>query len=102
MIRLHDRNYPHRKFTLIDIAGVIKKGWVIGGTELQFAGGMAVQLEFTSAELRCRDLYMKLAEEGGVSTAEGANIIKAEEKHRAKERSDCYLSAPCALHLSAR
>lgn len=61
---LHDRNYPHRKFSLIDTAVVIKKGGVIGGAELHFASGMAVHLEFTSAELRCRDLCVELAEEG--------------------------------------
>lgn len=33
---------------------------------------------------------------GGVSTAEGANTIEA------KERRDCFLSAPCTLHLSTR
>lgn len=37
---------------------------MIGGAELHFASGMAVHLEFTSAELRCRNLYMELAEEG--------------------------------------
>lgn len=37
-------------------------------------------LDFTSAELKCRDLYIKLAEEEGVSTAESTNTIKAEEK----------------------
>jgi len=93
---------PPGKFSLIDIAVAIKKGWVIGGTELCFAGGVAVQLDLTSAELRCSDLYMNLAEEGGVSTAEGANISKAEEKRTAEERSDCSLPAPCALHLSTR
>lgn len=62
--RLHDRSYPYRKFSLIDTAVVIKEGGVIGGAELHFASGMAVHLEFTSAELRCRDLCMELAEEG--------------------------------------
>lgn len=101
MICLHDRNCPRRKFILIDIAVVIKRGWVIGGTELHFADGVAVQLEFTSAELRWRDWYMKSAEEGRVNTAEGANT-KGEEKRTAKERNDCFLSAACTLHLSTR
>lgn len=86
MICLHDRNYPHRKSTLIDTAVAIKKGWVIGGAEPCFAGGTAVQLEFTSAQLRCRDVHMKSAG-GGVSTAEGADAIKAEEKCTSKERA---------------
>lgn len=61
-------------------------GCVIGGTELHFTSGMAVQLEFTSAELRCRDMYLKLAE-GGMGAAESASTIKAEEEGTHKERS---------------
>lgn len=53
MIYLHDRNYPHSKMAWIDAVVVIRKGWIVGEAELHF--GMPVQLEFTSAELRCRD-----------------------------------------------
>lgn len=86
MIRLCDVNYHHRKLILIGIAVLIKMDWVIGGTELHFTSRMAVQLEFTSAELRCRDLYLKLAE-AGMSPAESARTVKAEEEGTDKERS---------------
>lgn len=77
-----------------------QEGLVNGETEWYFASGMALQLEFTSSELRCRDMYMKSAEEGVVSTAGGAKTIKAEEKNTAKERNGCVLSGTCTLHLS--